>query len=175
MGQGLLPTKKGDIMAKVKLVRHRPTGPLLLRRGGKTYALTAQEETFVPLGIAVGMLGDAGLTVELDASDKADILHLNEYSLNQLKREFAIEGDAKEVVKTLYPPAKKSFIPKLIKEDVVVEEPVVEEPVVEETVEEPTVDYSKYTVKELKVMLEEKGLSTDGKKADLVERMSGAE
>ena len=162
-------------MAKVKLVRHRPTGPLLLRRGGKTYALTAQEETFVPLGIAVGMLGDAGLTVELDASDKADILHLNEYSLNQLKREFAIEGDAKEVVKTLYPPAKKSFIPKLIKEDVVVEEPVVEEPVVEETVEEPTVDYSKYTVKELKVMLEEKGLSTDGKKADLVERMSGAE
>ena len=41
--------------------------------------------------------------------------------------------------------------------------------------EEPTVDYSKYTVKELKVMLEEKGLSTDGKKADLVERMSGAE
>ena len=175
MGQGLLPTKKGDIMAKVKLVRHRPTGPLLLRRGGKTYALTAQEETFVPLGIAVGMLGDAGLTVELDASDKADILHLNEYSLNQLKREFAIEGDAKEVVKTLYPPAKKSFIPKLIKEDVVVEEPVVEEPVVEETVEEPTVAYSKYTVKELKVMLEEKGLSTDGKKADLVERMSGAE
>ena len=162
-------------MAKVKLVRHRPTGPLLLRRGGKTYALTAQEETFVPLGIAVGMLGDAGLRVELDASDKADILHLNEYSLNQLKREFAIEGDAKEVVKTLYPPAKKSFIPKLIKEDVVVEEPVVEEPVVEETVEEPTVDYSKNTVKELKVMLEEKGLSTDGKKADLVERMSGAE
>ena len=152
MGQGLLPTKKGDIMAKVKLVRHRPTGPLLLRRGGKTYALTAQEETFVPLGIAVGMLGDAGLTVELDASDKADILHLNEYSLNQLKREFAIEGDAKEVVKTLYPPAKKSFIPKLIKETPVVEEPVVEEPEVKEPkVEEPPMPQRK--TKELPCLL----------------------
>ena len=166
-------------MAKVKLVRHRPTGPLLLRRGGKTYALTAQEETFVPLGIAVGMLGDKGLTVELDASDKADILHLNEYSLNQLKREFAIEGDAKEVVKTLYPPAKKSFIPKLIKETPVVEEPVVEEPVVEEIVEDGEapldMDWSELTVKELKVVLTEKGLSTEGRKADLVERLSGAE
>ncbi len=166
-------------MAKVKLAKHRPTGPLLLRRGGKTYALTAQEETFVPLGIAVGMLGDAGLTVELDASDKADILHLNEYSLKQLKKEFAIEGDAKQVMNTLYPSAKKSFIPKLIKEDAVVEEPV-EEPAVEEEIVEDgeaplDMDWSELTVKELKVILTEKGLSTEGKKADLVERLSGAE
>ena len=42
-------------------------------------------------------------------------------------------------------------------------------------VEEDAIDYSQYTVKQLKEMLEEKGLSTDGKKADLVERMSGAE
>ena len=164
-------------MAKVKLARHRPTGPLLLRRGGKTYALTAQEETFVPLGIAVGMLGDSGLLVELDATDSSDILTLNEYLLKILKKEFDLEGDAKAVRAALFPSAKKSFIPNLIKETPVEETPV-EEPAVEEEPEEvveETVDYSQYTVKQLKEMLEERGLSTDGKKADLVERMSGAE
>ena len=164
-------------MAKVKLAKHRATGPLQLRRGGQTYALTAQEETAVPLGVAVGMLGDSGLLVELDASDASDILTLNEYLLNLLKKEFNLEGDAKAVRAALFPSEKKSFIPNLIKETPVEETPV-EEPAVEEEPEEvveETVDYSKYTVKELKEMLEEKGLSTEGKKADLVERMSGAE
>ena len=164
-------------MAKVKLVRHRPTGPLILRRGGQTYALTAQEETKVPLGIAIGMLGDSGLTVELDSTDSGDILGLNEYLLNLLKKEFDLEGDAKAVRAALFPSEKKSFIPNLIKDTPIEEEPAAEEPAAEEPeeVEEEAVDYSQYTVKQLKEMLEEKGLSTDGKKADLVERMSGAE
>ena len=164
-------------MAKVKLVRHRPTGPLVLRRGGQTYALTAQEETKVPLGIAIGMLGDSGLTVELDSTDSGDILGLNEYLLNLLKKEFDLEGDAKAVKAALFPSEKKSFIPNLIKDTPVEEEPAAEEPAAEEPeeVEEEAVDYSQYTVKQLKEMLEEKGLSTDGKKADLVERMSEAE
>ena len=169
-------------MAKVKLAKHRATGPLQLRRGGQTYALTAQEETAVPLGVAVGMLGDSGLLVELDASDSSDILKLNEYLLNILKKEFDLEGDAKAVRAALFPSAKKTFIPNLIKETPVEETPVEETPVEEPTVEEEpeevveeTVDYSQYTVKELKEMLEERGLSTDGKKADLVERMLGAE
>ena len=164
-------------MAKVKLVRHRPTGPLILRRGGQTYALTAQEETKVPLGIAIGMLGDSGLTVELDSTDSGDILGLNEYLLNLLKKEFDLEGDAKAVRAALFPSEKKSFIPNLIKDTPIEEEPAAEEPAAEEPeeVEEEAVDYSQYTVKQLKEMLEEKGLSTDGKKADLVERMSEAE
>ena len=164
-------------MAKVKLAKHRPTGPLLLRRGGGTYALTAQEDTVVPLAVAVGLLGDSGLIVELDASDASAILTLNEYLLKILKKEFDLEGDAKAVKSALFPSAKKSFIPNLIKESPVEETPV-EEPTVEEEPEEvaeETVDYSQYTVKQLKEMLGEKGLSTDGKKADLVERMSEAE
>ena len=164
-------------MAKVKLAKHRATGPLQLRRGGQTYALTAQEETAVPLGVAVGMLGDSGLLVELDASDSSDILTLNEYLLNILKKEFDLEGDAKAVRAALFPSEKKSFIPNLIKETPVEETPV-EEPAVEEEPEEvveETIDYSQYTVKQLKEMLEERGLSTDGKKAELVERMSEAE
>tara|TARA_R100000900_G_scaffold64097_2_gene51419 strand:- start:541 stop:1041 length:501 start_codon:yes stop_codon:yes gene_type:complete len=166
-------------MAKVKLARHRVSGPLLLRRAGNTYALTAQEETIVPLGIAIGMLGDQGLLVELDSTDSTEVLSLNEYNLNLLKKEFGLEGDAKAVKAALFPSAKKSFIPNLIKETPVVEEPVVEEPVVEEVVEDGEapldMDWSELTVKELKVVLTEKGLSTEGKKADLVERLSGAE
>tara|TARA_Y100000004_G_C8765865_1_gene348604 strand:- start:183 stop:677 length:495 start_codon:yes stop_codon:yes gene_type:complete len=164
-------------MAKVKLARHRVSGPLLLRRAGNTYALTAQEETVVPLGIAIGMLGDEGLLVELDSTDSTEILSLNDYNLNLLKKEFGLEGDAKAVKAALFPSAKKSFVPNLIKETPVEETPVEEEPAAEEPeeVEEEAVDYSQYTVKQLKEMLEEKGLSTDGKKADLVERMSGAE
>ena len=164
-------------MAKVKLARHRVSGPLLLRRAGNTYALTAQEDTVVPLGIAIGMLGDEGLLVELDSTDSTEVLSLNDYNLNLLKKEFGLEGDAKAVKAALFPSAKKSFVPNLIKETPVEETPVEEEPAAEEReeVEEEAVDYSQYTVKQLKEMLEEKGLSTDGKKADLVERMSGAE
>jgi len=161
-------------MAKVKLARHRVSGPLLLRRAGQTYALTAQEQTNVPLGIAIGMLGDSGLEIEFDASDSSEILQLNDYLLNLLKKEFNVEGDAKAVRAVMFPSAKKSFIPKLIKETPVVEEPVVEEAV--EDGEAPLdMDWSELTVKELKVVLTEKGLSTEGKKADLVERLSEAE
>ena len=85
-----------------------------------------------------------------------------------LRREFGIEGDAKAIQGALFP--KKSFAAKAMKSITPVEEPEAPEEVAEETI-----DYSKYTVKQLREMLEERGLSTDGKKAELVERMSGAE
>ena len=55
---------------------------------------------------------------------------------------------------------------KLIKQGVVVE--YVEEV---EAIEKEENDYNNMTVKELKVLLEEKGLSTKGKKAELVQRL----
>mgnify|MGYP003112740924 FL=1 len=164
-------------MAKVKLAKHRATGPLNLRRGGEVYALTALEETNVPLSIAVGMLGDEALVVEFDSSDKKDVLDLNEYLLEILKREFNIEGEAKDVQSTMFP--ETSIINK-VKQTIAPTPPVVEEPVVEEetvegeVVEQPQEDLSKLTVKQLKARLEEKGLSTDGLKADLVARLSSA-
>jgi len=164
-------------MAKVKLAKHRATGPLNLRRGGKVYALTALEETNVPLSIAVGMLGDEALVIEFDSSDKKDVLDLNEYLLEILKREFNIEGEAKDVQSTMFP--ETSIINK-VKQTIAPTPPVVEEPVVEEetveeeVVEQPQEDLSKLTVKQLKARLEEKGLSTDGLKADLVARLSSA-
>ena len=55
---------------------------------------------------------------------------------------------------------------KLIKQGVVVE--YVEEV---EAIEKEENDYNNLTVKELKVLLEEKGLSTKGKKAELIQRL----
>ncbi len=55
---------------------------------------------------------------------------------------------------------------KLIKQGVVVE--YVEEV---EAIEKEENDYNNMTVKELKVLLEEKGLSTKGKKAELIQRL----
>ena len=55
---------------------------------------------------------------------------------------------------------------KLIKQGIVVE--YVEET---ETIEKEEIDYNDLTVKELKVILEQKGLSTKGKKAELIQRL----
>lgn len=55
---------------------------------------------------------------------------------------------------------------KLIKQGVVVE--YVEEV---EAIEKEENDYNNLTVKELKVLLEEKGLSTKGKKTELIQRL----
>lgn len=40
-----------------------------------------------------------------------------------------------------------------------------------QTIEKEEINYNELTVKELKEILEEKGLSTKGKKADLIERL----
>ena len=55
---------------------------------------------------------------------------------------------------------------KLIKQGIVVE--YVEEV---KTIEKEEIDYNDLTVKELKVILEQKGLSTKGKKAELIQRL----
>ena len=55
---------------------------------------------------------------------------------------------------------------KLIKQGVAVE--YIEET---ETIEKEEIDYNDLTIKELKVILEQKGLSTKGKKAELIQRL----
>ena len=55
---------------------------------------------------------------------------------------------------------------RLIKQGVAVE--YIEE---QETIEKEENNYNNMTVKELKVLLEEKGLSTKGKKAELIQRL----
>ena len=60
-------------MSNVKLKRVKHDGPLLLRRGGTVYQISHDVKCVVPVGIAVGMLGDAGLVVELTGEDREAI------------------------------------------------------------------------------------------------------
>lgn len=101
-------------MSKVRLKNIRHEGPLLLRRAGTVYSITHLEDTQVPLNIAIGMLGDAGLKVTIIEDDKSLIAKLSDYELNILKKEFNLEGDSKSVANKLFP-TKKTVLPKKTK------------------------------------------------------------
>lgn len=101
-------------MSKVRLKNIKHDGPLLLRRAGTVYSITHLEDTQVPLNIAIGMLGDAGLKVTIIEEDKSLIAKLSDYELNILKKEFNLEGDSKSVANELFP-AKKTVLPKKTK------------------------------------------------------------
>tara|TARA_Y100000592_G_scaffold100843_1_gene183220 strand:+ start:150 stop:554 length:405 start_codon:yes stop_codon:yes gene_type:complete len=101
-------------MSKVRLKNIKHDGPLLLRRAGTVYSITHLEDTQVPLNIAIGMLGDAGLKVTIIEEDKSLIAKLSDYELNILKKEFNLEGDSKSVANKLFP-AKKTVLPKKTK------------------------------------------------------------
>ena len=98
-------------MSKVRLKNIKHDGPLLLRRAGTVYSITHLEDTQVPLNIAIGMLGDAGLKVTIIEEDKSLIAKLSDYELNILKKEFNLEGDSKSVANKLFP-TKKTVLPK---------------------------------------------------------------
>lgn len=120
-------------MAKVSLSRNRPAGPLLLRRGGQTYALTAQEKTEIPLSVATNLLGDTGLIIEFTKEDENDILELGGRRLDMMLAEFNVKGTAKDLHAVMFP--KKKIIPKKKTTPKVVEpkeEPKVEAEKVEE-------------------------------------------
>ena len=97
-------------MAKVSLSRNRPAGPLLLRRGGQTYALTAQEKTEIPLSVATNLLGDTGLIIEFTKEDESGILELGGRRLDMMLAEFNVKGTAKDLHAVMFP--KKKIIPK---------------------------------------------------------------
>lgn len=95
-------------MSNVKLKRVKHDGPLLLRRGGTVYQISHGENCIVPANIAVGMLGDAGLVVELTGTDKDVISNFGANELRLIKKEFNLEGSSEEVAELLFPTKKKS-------------------------------------------------------------------
>ena len=100
-----------DTMSLVKLKKHRVLGPLMIRRGGEAYSFTAQENTKVPLGIAVHFVGNKEMEITFTKKDKDAISELNESKLKILKTEFGVKGGHQDVIDTMYPP--KKIIPKI--------------------------------------------------------------
>jgi hypothetical protein len=95
-------------MSNVRLKRVKHDGPLLLRRGGTVYQISHGVDCIVPVNIAVGMLGDAGLVVELTGTDKDAISNFGANELRLIKKEFNLEGSSVEVAELLFPTKKKS-------------------------------------------------------------------
>ena len=117
-------------MSKVKLVKPKHDGPLLLRRGGAVYKIEYTLDVDIPANIAAGMLGDAGLIVKFVKEDKKNILAMSSYDLNLLKREFDLTGTAEDVAEKMFP-SKKRIIPKKLKPIKAEKKPVKETPKIE--------------------------------------------
>jgi len=114
-------------MSKVKLMKPKHDGPLVLRRGGVVYELKYESDVDIPANIAAGMLGDAGLVVKFIEEDKKTILTMSDYDLALLQREFNLTGTAKDVAEKMFP-TKKTIIPKKSKPIKVEKKPVKETP-----------------------------------------------
>lgn len=138
-------------------------GPIEIYRKGQ-YMSIGNEPIEISTGLAINLISDPTLQVEFTASDKKDLENANAYLLEILKNHYNL-SDKEEILNHLYP--SKIKLPRLPKKKEVKVEPV--EEVVEDTPLPPHLD--KMTNKELGALLEERGLSPKGKKADLIERL----
>jgi len=176
---GRYPPIYGDIMAKVML-RERSVRPIVMQYGGERYEINGVEAIEIPLPYAINILGSSEISVELTDADKKDLIGLSDYKRIQLVPHYDVEeeDDGKAMAEKLFGKSRSFFkskpkaekpAKKEVKEEV--EEPVKEEKLLKPLPE----DLSTLTVKQLKILLEERNLSTDGKKADLIETLSEVE
>ncbi len=137
--------------------------------------------TRVPTRKGILLYGDRNVHVEFTADDKREIQRLmeqNPHKVRHLSKMLKLRGpDGKGVMDNLYPKSrteklmgrKKAPAPEIAE---VKEEPK-EEPKEEKKEGKPLPpDLNKLTVKVLKELLEERGLSTEGRKADLIKTLT---
>ena len=157
-------------MAKVKYIG---IGTKELLRG--RYKWRKDETLEVPARIALGsMMGYKDLVVVFDESDKEYITNAPEAQKKSLIKWFGMSDYHQVVEKLLGGNAAKRKIPKLRIKPLKEKEPEPEpepEPEVEEKLAPLPPKLDKLTIKQLKPLLEERGLSTEGKKAELIERL----
>tara|TARA_R100001463_G_scaffold1122_1_gene4743 strand:- start:1667 stop:2143 length:477 start_codon:yes stop_codon:yes gene_type:complete len=133
--------------------------------------------TRVPTRDAIILYGDKNVKVEFTADDKATIQRLMETSpkkVKHLSKQLRLRGpDAKGVMDSLYPRTRAEKIIGRAKAPEPKKEEIKAEPKKEEKKGIPLPpDLNKLTVKMLKELLEERKLSTEGKKADLIKRLT---
>jgi len=151
-------------MAKVRL-RRMKQNPVIL--GGK-YELTTHFSE-VPFRYARRCIGDAGIVVEWTEKDRREMKNLPDKKQNKFARALKLpEGELLErgIFRSKDRSAAKKAAKKAAKAQ---KEP---EPEIEKDEPLPP-DLKILTNKELRKLLEKKGLSTEGKKAVLVERLTG--
>ena len=152
-------------MAKVKYIG---IGTKELGRG--TYKWRRDETIEMPAKMVIDMVfGHKDLVATFDASDKEYIVNAPKSTQKSLVKWFGLK-DYHQVVDKLLGgnPAKRKLPTLKLKPKEAIPEP---EPEVEDKLEPLPPKLDKLTIKQLKPLLEERGLSTEGKKAELIERL----
>jgi len=163
---GYYPLTTGETMAKVKYIG---IGTKELGRG--KYKWRRDETIEMPAKLVIDMVfGHKDLVATFDASDKEYIVNAPKSTQKSLVKWFGLKNYHEVVDKLLGGNPAKRKLPtlKLKPKEEAIPEP---EPEVEEKLEPLPPKLDKLTIKQLKPLLEERGLSTEGKKAELIERL----
>ena len=151
-------------MAKVKYIG---IGTKELGRG--TYKWRRDETIEMPAKLVIDMVfGHKDLVATFDASDKEYIVNAPKSTQKSLVKWFGLKNYHEVVNKLLGGNPAKRKLPTLKLKP---KKEVIPEPEVEEKLEPLPPKLDKLTIKQLKPLLEERGLSTEGKKAELIERL----
>mgnify|MGYP003123263455 FL=1 len=153
-------------MAKVRLKRSRANTPLILQ--GR-YEITTRF-TEIPFRAARRLIGDSGVVIEWTEKDRREIKNLPDSKQNKFARalgmpegllmeEAAFRRKDRKAKKAAKEQEKQKEAPPAIVEEKSALEPLPPK-------------LKDLTVKELKKLLDERKLSTEGKKADLIKRLS---
>ena len=157
-GQGRGATQ-GDNMAKMTLIaQHLETYEDTGKFG---YKFQKGKPVDVNPSFALNSLGSPLFTIEFDRKDQHFLENVDQNQKNILKRFSVNLGEHSPTLK----------IPKLPSITKKVEEKEEEEEEEEKLAPLPK-DLSKLTIAKLKPLLEERGLSTEGKKAELIDRLT---
>ena len=154
----------GVNMVKLRLKERKLDGPLVRVLGGKTYEITHEEDVDVPLVYAVSIM--YSLDYKFTDEDRKDFSLLGEHKLGTLKMVTNTRTD--DELKEKLSIKKSMFASKKPKIAEKKEEP-------KEEVGPLPPDLEKLTVKKLQELLDERGISAKGKKADLIKALVESE
>lgn len=107
-GTGITTPNNGDIMAKVRLLKNRFTGPVVIKRGKNTYQISHAQDCEIPAALAAGLIGDSGLVIEFTKADEKAIKTFSGKTLEIMQKEFNVDGGAKKLASTMFPKLRKS-------------------------------------------------------------------
>lgn len=154
----------GVNMVKLRLKERKLDGPLVRVLGGKTYEITHEEDVDVPLVYAVSIM--YSLDYKFTDEDRKDFSLLGEHKLGTLKMVTNTRTD--DELKDKLSIRKSMFASKKPKVAEKKEE-------TEKEVGPLPPDLDKLTVKKLQGLLDERGISAKGKKADLIKALVESE
>tara|TARA_R100000988_G_C3978468_1_gene155516 strand:+ start:368 stop:823 length:456 start_codon:yes stop_codon:yes gene_type:complete len=151
-------------MVKLRLKERKLDGPLVRMLGGKKYEITYEKDVDVPLIYAVSIM--YSLDYKFTDEDRKDFSLLGEHKLGTLK--MVTNTHTVDELKDKLSIRKSMFASK--------------KPKIAEKKEKPKKevgplppDLEKLTVKKIQELLDERGISAKGKKADLIKALMGSE